>query len=104
MKRQSLLVLALILGLAGTSLIAVRASSPATRDEESNRATDGAFRDGLFQGKLDAQSGREPHIATGRWSTGADRASFTSGYQRGYRELSQAHAARLAKQAKLAAH
>ena len=104
MKRQSLLVLVLILGLAGTSLIAVRASSTAAGEEDSNWATDGAFRDGLFLAQLDAQSGREPHIATGRWSTDADRASFTSGYQRGYREFSEAHAARLAKQSKLAAH
>lgn len=104
MKRESLLVLVLILGLAGTSLIAVRASSSATSDEDSNRATDGAFRDGLFQAKLDAQNGREPHIASGRWSTSADRASFTAGYQRGYREFSEAHAARPAKQARLAAH
>jgi hypothetical protein len=49
---------------------------------------DGAFRDGLYLGKLNAQDGDEQHIASGRWSTGKDRASFIDGYQRAYAESS----------------
>src|ERR1700733_2620153 len=47
---------------------------------------DGAFRDGLYLGKLAAQSGQPMSMVVGRWSTEKDRATFTSGYQRGYSE------------------
>ena len=90
MKRKSLFVLAVTLGIAGFVQISVRANVR-ERASHSARATDAAFRDGLFLAKLDAQNGRQPHIATGRWSTTADRASFTAGYQQGYREFSEAH-------------
>jgi hypothetical protein len=48
---------------------------------------DAAFRDGLFLGKLDAESGRKPHLSIGRWNTARDRASFVAGYQQGYRQV-----------------
>ena len=47
---------------------------------------DGAFRDGLYLGKLAAASGQPMRVAVGRWSTEQDRATFTAGYQRGYGE------------------
>jgi hypothetical protein len=53
-------------------------------------STDGAFRDGLYLGKLNARDGSEQHIATGRWSTGKNRASFIDGYRRAYMESSTA--------------
>ena len=56
---------------------------PATAAE---RATNAAFRDGLYLGKLDAASGKEQHIASGRWARNEDRSSFTSGYQQAYQE------------------
>ena len=49
--------------------------------------TDAAFRDGLFQGRLDAEQGRKPHLSTGRWSVDADRRLFVSGYLRAYGEM-----------------
>lgn len=49
--------------------------------------TDGAFRDGLYLGRLAAEGGSKPHIAIGRWATAEDRSSFTAGYQRGYSQL-----------------
>ena len=48
--------------------------------------TDAAFRDGMFLGHLDADRGRKPHLACGRWRTDADRRSFVSGYVEAYRE------------------
>ena len=51
-------------------------------------ATDGAFRDGLYLGKLDAQAGRARHLSVGRWSADPDRALFKTGYEAGYREAS----------------
>jgi hypothetical protein len=47
-------------------------------------AANGAFRDGLYLGRLDAGRGRPLHPAVGRWSTEKDRASFAAGYRRGY--------------------
>jgi hypothetical protein len=45
---------------------------------------DGAFRDGLYLGRLAAESGLPLNPAVGRWSTDQDRATFSIGYQRGY--------------------
>lgn len=52
----------------------------------SDRATDGAFRDGMYLGSLAAERGETPHVAFGRWATAADRQSFTEGYEESYRE------------------
>jgi hypothetical protein len=54
-------------------------------------STDGAFRDGLYLGKLNARDGNEQHIATGRWSTVKNRSSFIDGYHRAYTESSTAN-------------
>src|SRR3974377_2564889 len=53
------------------------------------QALDPAFRDGVYQAKLDATEGRRPHFSTGRWSSDTARASFVAGYQQGYREYYQ---------------
>ena len=47
---------------------------------------DGAFRDGLYLGRLAAESTQQPRPEVGRWSTDQDRATFTAGYRRGYNE------------------
>jgi hypothetical protein len=67
-------------------------NSPTTNDNVA-QITNGAFRDGLYLGRLAAESGREPHVAAGRWSTEEDRSSFTAGYQRGYSEFPASRAA-----------
>lgn len=53
---------------------------------EARLDADGAFRDGLYLGRLAAESGQPLHPATARWSTEQDRATFTAGYHRGYKE------------------
>jgi hypothetical protein len=53
---------------------------------DSRLATNGAFQDGMYLGKLAAENGQPLRIAVGRWSTDQDRASFTAGYERGYIE------------------
>jgi hypothetical protein len=55
-----------------------------TAGVEARYAADGAFRDGLYLGKLAAAGGQPPRIAIGRWNTERDRAMFSAGYQRGY--------------------
>jgi hypothetical protein len=67
------------------------------RNVEASFAADGAFRDGLYLGKLTADRGQPFRPAIGRWSSQQDRAMFTAGYRRGYREVvanAQAHAER----------
>jgi hypothetical protein len=51
---------------------------------EARFAADGAFRDGLYQGKLAAERGQPPRVAIGRWNTEQGRAMFSAGYHRGY--------------------
>ncbi len=41
----------------------------------------------LYLGRLAAERGIAPRVARGRWATAEDRASFTAGYERGYKEL-----------------
>jgi hypothetical protein len=49
-------------------------------------ASNAAFRDGLYQGKLDAQHGNKPHIRSARWSADPDRLAFVSGYKLAYQD------------------
>jgi len=49
-------------------------------------ASDAAYRDGIYLGRLAAKDGEAPHIARGRWSADEDRASFSAGYEHGYTE------------------
>ncbi len=56
-------------------------------------ATNAAFRDGLFLGRLAVKHGEESRIAVGRWATGQDRLFFTTGYQQGYAAFRPVNAA-----------
>jgi hypothetical protein len=51
---------------------------------DARRQSDGAYRDGLYLGKLDAQAGRRERPAVGRWVGEADRELFREGYRTGY--------------------
>lgn len=51
------------------------------------RADDGAYRDGLFVGKLHRGEGLPEHILWGRWNQDRDRQSFIDGYLAGYASL-----------------
>ena len=79
---------AIVIGLSATATLAIspRTVKPDTT-AEALLATDGAFRDGLYLGKLSAQQGQPPRPGTGRWSTEHDRSLFTAGYRRGYDEF-----------------
>jgi hypothetical protein len=55
-------------------------------NDNTSQISSAAFRDGLFLGRLAAEHGEAPHIATGRWKTQDDQALFVTGYQRGYSE------------------
>lgn len=55
-------------------------------NDNIGQTTDGAFRDGLYLGRLTAERGSEPHVASARWASEKDRAAFSAGYHRGYNE------------------
>jgi len=79
--------LSLAICLALTGAIAI-GTTDRQRGTEVQMATDGAFRDGLFVGRWDAERGRSGPAPIGRWSRQQDRESFAAGYLRGTREAS----------------
>jgi len=74
--------------LGTTAMLAVSSRNvKSNASAEARYASDGAFRDGLYLGKLTAERGQPLRPAIGRWSTDQDRARFTAGYRRGYYEF-----------------
>ena len=61
--------------------------SPGLMRSGDPQRADAAFSDGVFQATLDFQSGRKPHLVSGRWNADRDRSSFVNGYQQRWREL-----------------
>jgi hypothetical protein len=88
MRKLSTYAFAIAACLATTALLgsSVHAARQ-PQSEEAQMATDGAFRDGLYLGRLTAEAGRPLRPAVGRWSSARDRASFLTGYQRGYGQV-----------------
>lgn len=88
MNRTFLYALAVATCLGTTAMLGTSGRAVRTVDSGETRfATDGAFRDGLFVGRMTARSGRAAHAPIGRWSSEGDRASFAAGYRRGYEAL-----------------
>lgn len=87
MKTISLFTLAAALGMGTASLLRIDHQFPSAVPNSVLQATDGAFRDGVYLGKLAAKRGLPSHVAIGRWSTPVDRTSFAAGYQQGYSEF-----------------
>jgi hypothetical protein len=78
---------AIVIGLGATASLAISPGTvKPTTSAEVLSATDGAFRDGLYLGKLAAEGSQPARPAIGRWSTEKDRTMFTAGYRRGYSE------------------
>jgi hypothetical protein len=93
-KRVLSFVVGLSLSFASGVLVGGSSHHPAAVENPAF-ASDPAYRDGLYQAKLDAREGRAPHFAVGRWSTEAARASYIAGYQDGYRKSSDTPAGAL---------
>jgi hypothetical protein len=83
MKSISLWTLILVVGAGSTAIMKTRINEDVT-DAASVQNADGAYRDGLYLGKLTASLGDEPHLCTGRWSRKTDQDLFSAGYERGY--------------------
>jgi len=85
MSRVSTYALAIAACLGTTAMLAnSKHTNNPTSSVNARLEADGAFRDGLYLGKLAAESGQPLNPAVGRWSTDQDRATFSTGYQRGY--------------------
>jgi hypothetical protein len=87
-RKRLFLVLALCVSFASGMLVEGSAHKPKLSTTERSQEADAAFRDGVYQAKLDVQEGRRPRLSVGRWNTEAARALFIAGYQKGYREFS----------------
>ena len=74
MKMKKLGLSALALFVMAVSAVTLRGGSV---QPVSESATNAAYRDGLYLGKLAAEQGRDSHIASGRWSQENDRAAFS---------------------------
>jgi len=103
MKKRALSIVAL--SLSFTTGVFVGVSSRRQAGVSPAQALDPAFRDGLYQAKVDTRNGKPPHFSAGRWSSEAARASYISGYEEGYRESVDSPASSLEESsiAKLAA-
>lgn len=75
---------AIMLGLSATAMLSANYRPANSVQGEIQLSADGAFRDGLYLGRLAAESGQPIHPAIGRWSAEQDRANFIAGYRRGY--------------------
>lgn len=80
------LAIAVCLGAAAT-VASSRQPALENADGDIRQATEAAFRDGLYLGRLAAQRGQRSHACRGRWSRENDRALFVAGYREGYRGL-----------------
>jgi hypothetical protein len=86
---DKLFTFALVIAVSlGTTAMLANSGRSARQDQttDAHLASDGAFRDGLYVGRLSAESGRALRPPVGRWSGEQDRASFVAGYQRGYND------------------
>ena len=88
MKRILVVTFALIFGAAIFVTGKTHANTSVVMREQ---ATDGAFRDGVYLGKLAAFNGESEHVATGRWTRAADRTAFSIGYQQGYASVNRSN-------------
>jgi hypothetical protein len=97
MNNRVFIVLALSGSFAAGLLVGESKREPSMPTAEAAQTTDVAFRDGLYQAKLDIRSGRKPHLAIGRWSSPEARVSFVSGYWRGYDPSSEAATSQMSR-------
>jgi len=85
--KLSTYALAVAVCLGTTAMLAIsNRTVAASTSNETRFAADGAFRDGLYLGKLAAKRDQPLRPAVGRCSTDQDRSMFAAGYRRGYDE------------------
>lgn len=86
MKSQSLYVFVLLGAAALVLFVAGTARQPSIAAADARLANDAAYRDGLYQARMDAGQKHPAHITSGRWASSQGRASFIAGYLQGYQD------------------
>jgi hypothetical protein len=77
----------IVIGMGATAMFSGSYNKvSANTSGEMRLAADGAYRDGLYLGKLAADGGQSSRPAIGRWSSVQDRSMFAAGYRRGFGE------------------
>ena len=90
MNRVSLFASLIALSLGTVSVFHVqRQPNFLSTNENVSHITDGAFRDGLYLGRLAAENGVAPHVVSGRWATGAIERLSPQATKRDTRTFSQ---------------
>jgi hypothetical protein len=90
MKERSMILLTTLAGLTlGLAGLAARGSAPDSAVPLGNSSA--AFRDGMYEARLQAEQWKKPHVASGRWTARADRIAYVAGYQEGCRIFAKAH-------------
>src|ERR1700692_1803372 len=93
MNKLSIYTFVIAGSLGATAMLATGGQTPApVQASEAQFAADGAFRDGLYFGRLAAEHGEPMRPSIGRWSTAHDRSTFSAGYRRGYEESARVEA------------
>lgn len=87
MKTLPLLLVTIVLTGVAAAVVFTKEVTALRVDTES-LMVNAAYRDGLYQGKLDAKGNQLPHLTSGRWSADADRGSYIAGYRSGYEQVS----------------
>ncbi|HZQ68994.1 MAG TPA: hypothetical protein VFA68_10795 [Terriglobales bacterium] len=93
MNRLFLFALAFALS-AGAATSVFTASGGHARLNPAAQQNGAAFRDGMYLGKLDAESGRNPHFIASRWTSQEDRSAFLQGYEAVYGKVGNLYATR----------
>jgi len=87
-----LFVFALTIALAGAATSLFTRSGDHGLSSVAAQQNSAAFRDGMYLGKLDAQSARKPHLTASRWTIASDRSAFLAGYESVYGKVGNAYA------------
>jgi hypothetical protein len=82
--KKLFLYAAIVVMTSASATLAIPPHTATNGTSEPVLATDGAFRDGIYLGRLSAVSGQPRRAPIGRWSTEQDRARFAAGYRLGY--------------------
>ncbi|HMK22165.1 MAG TPA: hypothetical protein VK466_07500 [Terriglobales bacterium] len=93
MKTQSIIGLAAVV-CVGLGFVA---SIHGRRGLADLKHADAAYRDGVYQARMDVASGRRPHFSSGRWFSDQDRGTYIAGYDRTYKELIEARSGKTAE-------
>lgn len=86
MKTLPLLLVTILLTGAAAAVVFTEEVTAMHVDTET-LMINAAYRDGLYQGKMDAKDSQPPHLTSGRWSADADRGSYIAGYRSGYEQI-----------------